>query len=93
MRTLLKSVAVEPRVLRHPMLPWVVWKMTTTFERTQAVLETRRLRQMLASQDEVTNLASLRTTAAGLLRHFPLQVDIDISASALPGVRAQPKRG
>lgn len=67
--------------------------MTTPQERTLAVMETRKLLQMLASNDEVTDMASVQTTAAGLLRHFPLQVDIDISASALPGVWAQPKRG
>ncbi|WP_321207357.1 BPSL0761 family protein [Paraburkholderia domus] len=66
--------------------------MTTPQERTQAVVETRRFLQMLVAADEVTTLSSLQTIATGLLRHYPLQVDIDISSSALLSVLAHPKR-
>lgn len=67
--------------------------MTTPQERTLAVVETRKFLQMLVAAGEITTPLSVKTIAAGLLRHYPLEVDIDVSASALPGVWAPPKHG
>ncbi|MGF6596313.1 hypothetical protein P3T23_001020 [Paraburkholderia sp. GAS448] len=65
--------------------------MTTPDERTKAVVETRSFLQLLAAEDEVTIPGLVRTVATGLLRHYPLDVDLDVSASALPEVWANPK--
>jgi len=65
--------------------------MTTPHERTKAVTDTRELLQMLASADEITIGGLVQTVALGLLRHYPLDADLDVSASALPGIWAPPK--
>ncbi|MFM0152888.1 BPSL0761 family protein [Paraburkholderia sediminicola] len=67
--------------------------MTTPTERTKAVLDTRHFLQMLANADEVTIPGLVQTVAAGLLRHYPLHIDLSVSASALPGIWAQPAIG
>lgn len=65
--------------------------MTTPSERTKAVTDTRELLQMLARADEITIGGLVQTVALGLLRHYPLDIDLDVSAAALPGVWAAPK--
>ena len=55
-------------------------------ERTKAVVETRKFLQMLEGADEVSIPGLVQTVAAGLLRHYPLDVDLAVSASALPGI-------
>lgn len=65
--------------------------MTTPHERTTAVTDTRELLQMLASGDEITIGGLVQTVALRLLRHYPLDVDLDVSATALPGIWAAPK--
>ncbi|CAG9229862.1 conserved hypothetical protein [Paraburkholderia caribensis] len=65
--------------------------MTTPRERTKAVTDTRELLQILARADEITIGGLVQTVALGLLRHYPLDIDLDISASALPGIWAAPK--
>jgi hypothetical protein len=65
--------------------------MTTPFERTKAVTDTRELLRMLASAHEITIGGLVQTVALGLLRHYPLDIDLDVSASALPGIWAAPK--
>jgi hypothetical protein len=67
-------------------------KMTTPSERTKAVTDTREFLQMLARADEITVGGLVQTVALGLLRHYPLDVDLDVSASALPGLWVAPKR-
>lgn len=64
--------------------------MTTPRERTKAVIDTREFLLMLASADEVTIRGLVQTTAMCLLRHYPLDVDLDVSAAALPGIWAAP---
>jgi hypothetical protein len=64
--------------------------MTTACERTKAVIETREFLQTLSSADEVTIRGLIRSVAVCLLRHYPLDIDLDISASALPKVWAPP---
>jgi hypothetical protein len=64
--------------------------MTTPSERTKAVVDTREFLGMLANAEEVTIRGLVQSVAIGLLRHYPLKVDLDVSASALPGVWAQP---
>lgn len=64
--------------------------MTTPYERTKAVTDTRELLRMLASADEITISGLVQTVALGLLRHYPLDIDLDVSASALPGIWAAP---
>lgn len=65
--------------------------MTTPCERTKAVTDTRKLLQMLARADEITIGGLVQTVALGLLKHYPLDIDIEVSASALPGIWAAPK--
>jgi len=67
--------------------------MTTASERTKAVVETRELLQILARADEVTVQGLVQSVAVCLLRHYPMDADLAISAVALPGVWAYPKRG
>ena len=67
--------------------------MTTPRERTKAVVDTRELLRMLASADEVTVRGLVQTTAMCLLRHYPLDIDLEVSAAALPGVWAAPEHG
>jgi hypothetical protein len=64
--------------------------MTTPDERTRAVVETRDFLLMLAGADEVTIPGLVQSVATGLLRHYPLDVDLAVSALALPGVWAPP---
>lgn len=64
--------------------------MTTPVERTKAVVDTRDFLQMLANAEEVTIRGLVQTVAAGLLRHYPLNVDLDVSASAAPGIWTHP---
>lgn len=65
--------------------------MTTPHERTKAVTDTRELLQMLARADEITIGGLVQTVALGLLRHYPLDIDLDVSAAALPEVWAASK--
>lgn len=46
---------------------------------------------MLASADEVTVRGLVQTMAMCLLRHYPLDIDLEVSAAALPGVWAVPE--
>lgn len=64
--------------------------MTTPAERTKAVVDTRDFLQMLSAAEEVTIRGLVQSVAIGLLRHYPLKVDLDVSASALPGIWAKP---
>lgn len=64
--------------------------MTIPTERTTAVIETRRLLQMLAS-DSLTDTSKIREVAIRLLQHYPLDIDLSVSASALPNVWAAPE--
>lgn len=64
--------------------------MTTPAERTKAVVDTRDFLEMLANAEEVTIRGLVQSVAICLLRHYPLNVDLDASASALPGVWTHP---
>lgn len=64
--------------------------MTTACERTKAVIEARKFLQTLSSADEVTIRGLVQSVAVCLLRHYPLDIDLDNSASALPNVWAPP---
>jgi len=66
--------------------------MTMPHERTKAVIETRELLQLLARSDDLTVPSRIRDLARQLLRHFPLDVDLDASAAALPELWAVAKR-
>ena len=65
--------------------------MTTAYERTKAVIETRELLKMLASSDNVASHGEIQAFAVRLLRHYPLDIDLEVSAGALPGVWAAPR--
>ncbi len=65
--------------------------MTTPHERTKAMTDARELLQMLASAKQITIDGLVQSVALGLLRHYPLDVDLDVSAAALPGIWAAPK--
>lgn len=62
--------------------------MTTAYERTKAVIETRKLLQLLGSPTSTATREAIQDTALLLLRHYPLDVDLEISAAALPDVWA-----
>jgi hypothetical protein len=47
--------------------------------------------KFLARADEITVGGLLQTVVLGLLRHYPLDIDLDVSAAALPGIWAAPK--
>ena len=66
--------------------------MTTAYERTKAVIEVRKLLQLLGSPTNTTARDAIQDTALLLLRHYPLDIDLEISAAALPGVWAAPPR-
>ncbi|MDB5784804.1 MAG: hypothetical protein JWQ50_4719 [Caballeronia mineralivorans] len=55
----------------------------------------RRISTALHERDstnaEVTIPGLIQSVATGLLRHYPLDVDLDVSASVLPGTWAHPK--
>lgn len=61
-------------------------KMTTPYERTRAVVQARELLDKLASHDAPVNHHELQDEAIRLLRHYPLDVDLELSSAALPGV-------
>lgn len=65
--------------------------MTTPNERTKAETDTRELLQMLASAEEISIDGLVQSVALGLLRHYPLDIDIDVSTAALPEIWAAPK--
>ncbi|WP_176025764.1 BPSL0761 family protein [Burkholderia vietnamiensis] len=65
--------------------------MTTPRERTKAIADTRELLQMLARADKITIDGLIQTVALGLLRHYPLDTDLDASAAALPETWAAPE--
>jgi len=59
-------------------------------ERTKAAIETRQfLKTVLDAEDEIM-WSLVRSLAFQLLRHYPLNADIDLSASTLPGVWTPP---
>ncbi|HIE1298122.1 MULTISPECIES: BPSL0761 family protein [Burkholderia] len=60
--------------------------MTTAYERTKPVIETREFLQMLASADELTIHGLVQSVAVSLLRHYPLDIHLEVSAAALPNV-------
>jgi hypothetical protein len=64
--------------------------MTTPAERSKAVVDTRDFLQMLSAADEVTIRGLVQSVAIGLLRHYPMNVDLDVSASVLPEIWARP---
>lgn len=64
--------------------------MTTPAERTKAVVDTRGFLEMLSNAEEVTIPGLVQSVATCLLRHYPLNIDLDTSASAVPTVRAPP---
>ncbi|WP_175938375.1 BPSL0761 family protein [Caballeronia sp. BCC1704] len=64
--------------------------MTTPAERTKAVVDARDFLLMLSNAEEVTIRGLVQSVAIGLLRHYPLNVDLEVSALALPGVWTHP---
>lgn len=65
--------------------------MTTPYERTKAVVETRAFLEILAAAEEVSVVGLVQSLAVCLLRHYPLDVDIAVSAAAIPTLWAQPR--
>ncbi|HHX4057168.1 MAG: BPSL0761 family protein [Burkholderia contaminans] len=66
--------------------------MTTAYERTKSVIETREFLRRLASSDDIVSCGHARSVAVRLLRHYPLDIDLKVSAAALPGIWAVPER-
>lgn len=65
--------------------------MTTPDARTKSVVETRDFLELLARADAVSISGPIETVATGLLRHYPMDVDLEVSALALSGVWAHPE--
>ncbi|MDR6202143.1 BPSL0761 family protein [Paraburkholderia graminis] len=67
--------------------------MTTPDERTRAVMETRWFLETLAGACEPIDVPGLvQSVAQGLLRHYPLDVDLMVSASAVPELWGNPSQ-
>ncbi|WP_311733468.1 BPSL0761 family protein [Paraburkholderia youngii] len=67
--------------------------MTTPDERTRAVMEARWFLQTLAEAREPIDVPGLvRSVAENLLRHYPRDGDIAVSASVLPELWGDPSR-
>ncbi|WP_081069353.1 BPSL0761 family protein [Burkholderia diffusa] len=66
--------------------------MTTPYERTKAVIETREFLKLLASPDGVASRREIQAFAVRLLRHYPLDIDLGVSAAALPGLWTAPQQ-
>ncbi|RQU12755.1 hypothetical protein DF157_23640 [Burkholderia cenocepacia] len=66
--------------------------MTTPYERSKSVTETREFLQMLASAGDIANRNHVQLVAVRLLRHYPLDIDLEMSAAALPSIWAVPER-
>jgi hypothetical protein len=66
--------------------------MTTPDARTRAVVETRQFLQTLAAGDEISIPGLVQSVALCLLRHYPLDIDLAISAEALPYLWSHPSR-
>ncbi|WP_408121845.1 BPSL0761 family protein [Caballeronia grimmiae] len=64
--------------------------MTTPEERTRAVISTRNFLEILASADAIEIPGLVQSTAVCLLRHYPLNIDLDFSAALIPTVWAPP---
>jgi len=64
--------------------------VTTARERTHAIVETRRFLEALAYDDAFTDSCLNRQIAKSLLLYYPLNVDLEVSAAALPNVWACP---
>jgi len=65
--------------------------MTTPHDRTKALTDTRELLLMLASASEITICGLVQSVAIGLLRHYPLDIDLEVSAGILPGIWGMPE--
>ncbi|WOD17125.1 BPSL0761 family protein [Paraburkholderia kirstenboschensis] len=82
----------ERQVRRQTLTPGLTEPMMTMpHERTKAVVETRKLLQLLASSEHVASHKGIHAIAVRLPRHYPLDIHLDISAVALPGVWATPE--
>ncbi|WP_328822210.1 BPSL0761 family protein [Paraburkholderia nemoris] len=64
--------------------------MTTPDERTKSVLDTRDFLRILVAAEDIAIPGLIQSVAEGLLRHYPLAVDLAVSAAALPGIWADP---
>ncbi|WP_311734883.1 MULTISPECIES: BPSL0761 family protein [unclassified Paraburkholderia] len=62
--------------------------MTMPDERTRGVFGARELLFTLAQGPGAYSADPVRTLAKALLRHYPLEVDVAVSALALPNVWA-----
>jgi len=64
--------------------------MTQPKERTKAIRDTRWLLGLLAGLDEEIDMRLVGTLASQLMRHFPTDEELSLSATALPTVWARP---
>ncbi|SPB14790.1 hypothetical protein NOV72_02022 [Caballeronia novacaledonica] len=64
--------------------------MSTAEQRTRAVVGARALLATLADGRGPYCADLVRTLAMTLLRHYPSEADIDVSAIALPSLWAEP---
>ncbi|MEC5407641.1 BPSL0761 family protein [Paraburkholderia sp. MPAMCS5] len=64
--------------------------MTQPKERTKSLIDARMLLQTLLDAEEAPLWALVRTVALNVLRHFPQDSDIALSAAALPTLWSMP---
>lgn len=64
--------------------------MTIPYERTLAVLRTRKLLSDLASGSSALDAQSLKSYAGSLLKHYPGLTDLSISSAQVPEIWGKP---
>ncbi|WP_321795273.1 BPSL0761 family protein [Caballeronia sp. J97] len=65
-------------------------RMTTPSDRTRAVLDTRWFLQMLAEDEQISIAGLVRSVAVGLLRHYPTDAEMAVSATVAPTIWSAP---
>ncbi|SAK79113.1 hypothetical protein AWB77_03842 [Caballeronia fortuita] len=64
--------------------------MTTPSDRTRAVLDTRWFLQTLAKDEQISIAGLVSSVAIGLLRHYPTDTEMAVSATAAPTIWSAP---
>lgn len=64
--------------------------MTSPSERTKAVSDTRDFLRLLSDAEPIEIPGLVQSVARCLLKHFPSDVDLDVSSTSLPQIWAAP---
>ncbi|KAK43912.1 hypothetical protein BG60_09235 [Caballeronia zhejiangensis] len=66
--------------------------MTSPSDRTRAVLDTRWFLQTLAEGEQTSIAGLVRSVAIGLLRHYPTDTEMAVSATVAPTIWSAPRK-